>query len=71
MVKINRIKIIVLAGLIAFIGIIAIQVLWLKQAFDEEEKKFSQNIQVSLLEVANQRSDRQGHLSGFTVLRFV
>lgn len=54
MVKINRIKIIVLAGLIAFISIITIQVLWLKQAFDEEEKKFSQNIQVSLLEVANE-----------------
>lgn len=52
--KINRIKIIVLAGLVAFIGIIAIQVIWLKQAFDEEEKKFSQNIQVSLLEVANE-----------------
>jgi two-component system, OmpR family, phosphate regulon sensor histidine kinase PhoR len=61
MVKINRIKIIVLAGLIAFIGIIAIQVLWLKQAFDEEEKKFSQNIQVSLLEVANEINHYYGY----------
>ncbi|MES2849553.1 MAG: HAMP domain-containing sensor histidine kinase [Bacteroidota bacterium] len=61
MVKINRIKIIVLAGLIAFIGIITIQVLWLKQAFDEEEKKFSQNIQVSLLEVANEMNHYYGY----------
>ncbi len=59
--KVNRIKIIVLAGLIAFIGIIAIQVLWLKQAFDEEEKKFSQNIQVSLLEVANEMNRYYGY----------
>lgn len=59
--KINRIKIIVLAGLIAFIGIITIQVLWLKQAFDEEEKKFSQNIQVSLLEVANELNHYYGY----------
>jgi two-component system, OmpR family, phosphate regulon sensor histidine kinase PhoR len=51
----------VLAGLIAFIGIIAIQVLWLKQAFDEEEKKFSQNIQVSLLEVANEINHYYGY----------
>lgn len=61
MVKINRIKIIVLAGLVAFIGIIAIQVLWLKQSFDEEEKKFSQNIQVSLLEVANEMNRYYGY----------
>lgn len=61
MVKINRIKIIVLAGLIAFIGIIGIQVLWLKQSFDEEEKKFSQNIQVSLLEVANELNHYYGY----------
>ncbi len=59
--KINRIKIIVLAGLIAFISIIVIQVFWLKQAFDEEEKKFSQNIQVSLLEVANEINHYYGY----------
>lgn len=52
--KFNIIKIVVLIGIIAFGGIIAIQVYWLKQAFNIEEKKFSQNIQVSLLEVANE-----------------
>lgn len=50
-----------LAGLIAFISIITIQVLWLKQAFDDEEKKFSQNMQVSLLEVANEINNYYGY----------
>lgn len=40
-------------GIIAFIGIIIVQVYWIKHAFELEGKKFSQNIQVSLLEVAN------------------
>lgn len=57
----NKVKAIVLAGIAAFIGIIAIQVYWLKQAFDEEEKKFSQNIQVSLLEVANEINNYYGY----------
>jgi two-component system phosphate regulon sensor histidine kinase PhoR len=52
---------VVLTGLVAFIGIIAIQVYWLRQAFDLEEKKFSQNIQVSLLEVANEIDTYYGY----------
>ncbi|MBL0356490.1 MAG: HAMP domain-containing histidine kinase [Chitinophagaceae bacterium] len=59
--KVNKVKVIVLAGIAAFIGIIAIQVYWLKQAFDDEEKKFSQNIQVSLLEVANEINNYYGY----------
>ncbi|MEN9571993.1 MAG: hypothetical protein RL172_3224 [Bacteroidota bacterium] len=50
-----------LAGIAAFIGVIAIQVYWLKQAFDYEEKKFSQNIQVSLLEVASEINTYYGY----------
>lgn len=61
MVKVNKVKAIVLAGIAAFIGVITIQVYWLKQAFDEEEKKFSQNIQVSLLEVANEINNYYGY----------
>jgi two-component system phosphate regulon sensor histidine kinase PhoR len=60
-VKVNKVKAIVLAGIAAFIGIIAIQVYWLKQAFDLEEKKFSQNMQVSLLEVANEINAYYGY----------
>ena len=53
-VKMSKINVIVTAGTVAFVGIIAIQIYLLRQAFDYEEKKFSQNIQVSLLEVANE-----------------
>ena len=59
--KFNRIRIIVLIGIIAFVGIIVIQVYWLRQAFDLEEKKLSQNIQVSLLDVANEINDFYGY----------
>jgi two-component system phosphate regulon sensor histidine kinase PhoR len=44
---------IILAGITAFIGIIIIQVGWLRQAAEEEQRKFSQTIQVALMEVAN------------------
>ncbi len=59
--KFNKIKIVVFIGIIAFVGIIIIQVYWLRQAFDFEEKKLSQNIQVSLLEVANEINDYYGY----------
>ena len=57
----NKIKAIVAAGTVAFVGIIAIQIYLLRQAFDYEEKKFSQNIQVSLLEVANEINAYYGY----------
>ena len=52
---------IVTAGTVAFVGIIALQVYLLRQAFDYEEKKLSQNIQVSLLEVANEINAYYGY----------
>ncbi len=51
------------AGTLAFVGIITMQVYLLRQAFDYEEKKFSQNIQVSLLEVANEINHYYGYQS--------
>src|SRR5437868_6107650 len=59
----NKIKMIVAAGTVAFVGIIALQVYLLWQAFDYEEKKFSQNIQVSLLEVANEINAYYGYVT--------
>ncbi|MCX6322634.1 MAG: HAMP domain-containing sensor histidine kinase [Sphingobacteriales bacterium] len=59
--KINKLKLIVIAGTLAFIGIIAMQVYLLRQAFSYEEKKFSQNIQVSLLEVASEINAYYGY----------
>ncbi len=59
--KLNKLTLIVVAGTIAFVGIIAMQIYLLRQAFDYEEKKFSQNIQVSLLEVANEINKYYGY----------
>lgn len=44
---------IVISGMIAFAGVIAMQVYWLKRAYSQESQKLSEHIQVSLLEVAN------------------
>lgn len=55
-----------LAGIAAFIGTIAIQLYWLRQAFDFEEAKLSQNIQVSLLEVANEINHYYGYTEPHT-----
>lgn len=61
--KITRLKLVVVAGTVAFVGIIAMQIYLLRQAFDYEEKKFSQNIQVSLLEVATEINQYYGYLT--------
>ena len=47
--KINRLNILLLLGLIAITGILVLQVLWVRQAFNVEEKKFSQKAHVVLL----------------------
>ncbi len=57
----QQIKIVVLIGILAFVGIIVIQIYWLRKAFDYEEKKFSQNIQVSLLDVVNEINKYYGY----------
>jgi two-component system phosphate regulon sensor histidine kinase PhoR len=50
--KINRLNTIIILGLFAIIGILVAQLLWTRQAYTIEEKKFSQKVYVSLLEVA-------------------
>lgn len=50
--KINKLNILISLGLIAIIGILIAQLLWTKQAFTLEEKKFSQKVHIALLEVA-------------------
>ncbi len=49
--KTNRLNIIIVLGLVATIGILIAQLLWTKEAFNLEEKKFSQKVHVALLEV--------------------
>lgn len=50
--EIKRLNIIILLGLVATIGILIAQLLWTNQAYSLEEKKFSQKVQVALLDVA-------------------
>jgi two-component system phosphate regulon sensor histidine kinase PhoR len=59
----NKLQVIVFAGVVAFVGIIVLQIQLLRQAFDYEEKKFSQKIQVALLEVANEINQYYGYLT--------
>ncbi len=47
----KKLNSVIVLGLIATIGILIAQLLWTKEAFNMEEKKFSQKIHISLLEV--------------------
>jgi two-component system, OmpR family, phosphate regulon sensor histidine kinase PhoR len=59
--KINKLNIIIVLGLIAIIGILIAQLLWTKQAFSLEEKKFSQKVHIALLEVAKKLYEGTNH----------
>ena len=59
--KINKLNIIILLGLAAIIGILIAQLLWTKQAFNLEEKKFSQKAHIALLEVAKKLYEGTNH----------
>lgn len=49
--KTKNLNIIIILGLIATTGILIAQLLWTKEAFNLEEKKFSQKTHIALLEV--------------------
>ena len=49
--KTKKFNIIIVLGLISTIGILIAQLLWTKEAFNLEEKKFSQKTHIALLEV--------------------
>lgn len=49
--KAKKLNIIIVLGLVATIGILIAQLLWTKEAFTLEEKKFSQKTHIALLEV--------------------
>lgn len=49
--KTKKLNIIIVLGLVAIIGILVAQLLWTKEAFNIEEKKFSQKAHIALLEV--------------------
>jgi two-component system phosphate regulon sensor histidine kinase PhoR len=49
--KINKLNSVIVLGLVAIIGILVVQLLWTKQAFNTEGKKFSQKVHITLLHV--------------------
>lgn len=46
-----RLNIVIVLGLVAIVGILIIQLLWIKQAFNMEGKKFGQKVHITLLHV--------------------
>ena len=61
LLKINKLNSIIILGLVAIIGILVAQLLWTKQAFTLEEKKFSQKAHIALLEVAKKLYEGTNH----------
>ena len=59
--KFNKLNSIIVLGLVAIVGIIVAQLLWTKEAFGLEEKKFSQKVHVSLLEVVKNLYEGTNH----------
>lgn len=59
--KTKNLNIIIVLGLIATIGILIAQLLWTKEAFNIEEKKFSQKVHIALLEVVKELYEGTNH----------
>lgn len=59
--KTKKLNIIIILGLFAIIGILIAQLLWTKEAFNLEEKKFSQKTHIALLEVAKKLYEGKNH----------
>ena len=59
--KLTKLNSSILIGLIAIIGILVAQLLWTKEAFTIEEKKFSQKAHIALLEVAKKLYQGTNH----------
>lgn len=59
--KFNRLNSIIVLGLVAIIGILVAQLLWTKEAFNLEEKKFSQKVHVALLDVVKKLYEGTSH----------
>lgn len=59
--KINKLNIAIILGFVAITGILAVQLLWTRQAFNYEEQKFSQKVHVTLLQVIDRLYELNGH----------
>jgi len=54
--EIKKLNIIISLGFVAIIGILIAQLMWTRQAYNLEDKKFNQTVNVALLEVAEKLS---------------
>lgn len=61
--EIKKLNIIITLGLIAIIGILIAQLLWTKQAYNLEDKKFNQTVNIALLEVVDKLSGGKASFS--------
>ncbi len=59
--KRHRLNIIIILGLFAIVGILIAQLLWTRQAFNLEQKKFSQKAHIALLEVVKMLYEGTSH----------
>ncbi|WP_367269780.1 sensor histidine kinase [uncultured Chryseobacterium sp.] len=55
--EIKKLNIIITLGFVAIIGILIAQLLWTRQAYNLEDKKFNQTVNIALLEVVEKLSD--------------
>lgn len=67
--KNNQIRIVIILGVVAILGIISAQVYWLQKAYDVKERQFSETIHTALLNVAeNVAADNDGNLSNENII---
>jgi len=59
--KFTKLNSIIILGLVAIIGILIAQLLWTRQAYNFEEKKFTQKVHIALLEVAKKLYEGTNH----------
>ena len=61
--RIKKLNIIISLGLVAIIGILIAQLLWTKQAYNLEDRKFNQKVNIALMEVVNKMSEGETSFS--------
>ncbi|KQT21865.1 histidine kinase [Chryseobacterium sp. Leaf404] len=54
--EIKKLNIVITLGLVAIVGILIAQLLWTRQAYNLEDKKFNQTVNIALLEVVEKLS---------------
>lgn len=60
--KTVRLNIIIVLGLVAIIGILIAQLLWTRQAFNIEQRKFSETVHIALLDVVKMLYEGSDHI---------